>query len=200
MSVGGAPTLVGSGSVANHPSAPAELEQEERLHTTNGPSDGFVPGEGAAFLLLGHSRVGERLGLHPIARINAVGTGHEPGHRHSTQPHLGNGLADAFRILASVLPSDFPKVRCVYAGLNGESFWAKDWGVAYLRNARIFADEHRIEHPVENLGDPGAALGPLLVALAAIGLQRGYRESPALVWCISDRGDCGAAMLSACQS
>lgn len=177
----------------------AELEQEQRLHTTNGVSDGFVPGEGAAFLLLGHPGAHERMGLNPIARINAIGTGHEQGHRYSTHPHLGDGLADAFRMLASALPPDFPKVRCVYAGLNGESFWAKDWGVAYLRNARLFADEFRIEHPVENLGDPGAALGPLLAVLAAIGLQRGYRESPTLVWCISDRGDCGAAMVSALQ-
>jgi len=52
-----------------------------------------------------------------------------------------------------------------------------------------------VEHPVENFGDPGAALGAILLGRAAIGLQRGYRQGPCLVWCSSDREERGAAMI-----
>jgi len=174
----------------------AELDAQERLRASSGPSDSFIPGEGAAFVLLGSLGSGRRLRIDPQAHLLGVGTGFEQGHRLSAHPHLGEGLADAFRVLFASLPPAAGQIRCVYAGLNGESFWAKDWGVAYQRNARRFAEQFHIEHPVEFLGDPGAALGPLMVGLATIGVRKGYREAPCLVWCASDQGACAAALIA----
>ena len=88
-------------------------------------------------------------------------------------------------------------MRCVYAGLNGEGLVAKEWGVAYLRSAERFAEGFEVEHPADCLGDAGAALGPILLGLAAIGLEKGYREGPCLVWSTSDREARGAALLRA---
>ncbi|HLL55493.1 MAG TPA: hypothetical protein VK447_18180 [Myxococcaceae bacterium] len=170
------------------------LWDEQRLFGS-GLTDGFIPGEGAAFLLLGRPGVGKRLGHAPVARVLGVGTAREKGHLYSTEPHLGDGLADAFRVLFSSLASKPSAIRSVYAGLNGESFWAKEWGVAYLRHSQYFEEGARVEHPIECIGDAGAALGPILLALAAVGLQRGYREAPALVWCASDREERGAALV-----
>jgi len=83
----------------------------------------------------------------------------------------------------------------VYAGLNGESFWAKEWGVAYLRNSSRFHPALHIDHPIENIGDPGAALGSIMLSLAAISLHKGYRPSPCLIWCCSDREERSAAII-----
>ena len=85
----------------------------------------------------------------------------------------------------------------VYSSLNGESFWAKEWGVASLRFHSRFEKALRVEHPVECFGDPGAALGPLMVGLAAIGLTRGYRKGPCLVYCSSDREERAAVLVRA---
>ena len=46
------------------------LDREGRLKTGD-VSDGFVPGEGAAFLLIAASRAGRRYGSPPVARIDA---------------------------------------------------------------------------------------------------------------------------------
>ncbi|WP_239014723.1 hypothetical protein [Archangium violaceum] len=171
------------------------LDSQGRLLHTRGPSDGFIPGEGAAFLLLGSPGAGRYLKLNPIARITGVGIGTEKGHFSSEEPHRGDGLADAFRDLFASLPVNTHKVRCVYAGLNGENFWAKEWGVAYLRNSRHFEPDHLMAHPIEYIGDPGAALGAILMSLAAIGIQRQYRPSPCLVWCSSDKEARAATMV-----
>ena len=50
--------------------------------------------------------------------------------------------------------------------------------------------------PIDCLGDPGAALGPVLMALASIGISKGYVEGPCLVWAASDGGERGAAVIA----
>jgi 3-oxoacyl-[acyl-carrier-protein] synthase-1 len=156
--------------------------------------DGFIPGEGAAMLLVATPDGAARLGLSPLARVLAAATGEEPGHRYSTEPYRGDGLAKAFQDVFAAAPSA-PPVCCVYAGFNGESLPSKEWGVAYLRSSDRFAKDCRVEHPADCMGDAGAALGPIMLALAATGLARGYRGSPCLVWSTSDREPRAAALL-----
>ncbi|RKG99960.1 hypothetical protein D7V97_30935 [Corallococcus sp. CA053C] len=172
----------------------AHLDAEDRLKRRD-VADGFIPGEGAAFLWLGVPGTAKRLGREPLASITGAGLGREPGHRYSTEPYLGEGLSQAFQQLFAGLPPQSPKVRCVYAGFNGESFWTKEWGVAYLRHAQRFETEFRMEHPAEYTGDAGAALGPMMLGAAAVGLRKGYREGPCLVWGSSDREARAAVMV-----
>jgi 3-oxoacyl-[acyl-carrier-protein] synthase-1 len=169
------------------------LDGEDRLHGSS--KDGFIPGEGAAFLFLGSRALRRRLKLPPVARVTGVGLGVEKGHRYSPEPYRGDGLAQAFRALFDGLPADAPKVSCVYAGFNGESMPAKEWGVAQIRNSKRFAEDVSVEHPADCVGDTGAALGPLMVALAAMGIRDGYRKEPCLVWSTSDREARAAAMV-----
>lgn len=175
----------------------ANLDAEERLRVKERLTDGFIPGEAASFLLLRRAREAGRREHLLLARITSAGTGQEPGHRYSSEPYLGEGLAQSFHQLFQRMPGPRTKVRCVYAGLNGESFWAKEWGVAYLRHSQHFEPGFRLEHPAEYTGDMGAALGPAMLALGSIGLQRGYRQGPCLVWCSSDREERAAVMIQA---
>ncbi|WP_240359179.1 hypothetical protein [Pyxidicoccus trucidator] len=170
------------------------LDVEDRL-LAEGLSDGFVPGEGAAFLCLRLADTGRRAGPAPLARICALGQGREEGHRSSTKPYRGEGLAAAFQEVFQQWDGRGRKVQGVYTTFNGENFWAKEWGVASLRHARYFADPLRVEHPVECMGDPGAALGPMLMALASLGLSKGYREGAWLAWCSSDQEERAAVII-----
>jgi 3-oxoacyl-[acyl-carrier-protein] synthase-1 len=175
----------------------AHLDAEERLKARERLSDGFTPGEGAAFLLLGRAGEAAKIARLPLARILGAGRGREPGHRYSPEPYLGEGLAQSFQHLFERLPASIPKVGRVYAGFNGESFWTKEWGVAYLRHSRHFEPGFRIEHPAEFTGDLGAALGPVMLVAAALGLHRGYRQGTCLVWSSSDREERAAVMIQA---
>jgi 3-oxoacyl-[acyl-carrier-protein] synthase-1 len=182
------------------------LIEENRVQVST-PADRMFPGEGAAFLVL--TRPDSTGGLHaegggPLPSFGAVqglGLGFERGHLYSPEIYRGDGLSEAFSALfAAIGPvgdPQAPPIRTVYTSFNGESFWAKEWGVAHVRNQARFRERLRVEHPADRIGDTGAAAGPLLLALAAIGLSRGYLKDPCLVFCSSDRGARGAAMLRA---
>lgn len=182
----------------------AELDADGRL-PTDLPKDAFTPGEGAAFVLLAPRSACRRLGLEPLAWITALGLGTEAGHRRSSEPFRGDGLALAFaRALADRGPTDRGSdgsepepMRTVMAGFTGESCHAKEWGVAYLRHAERFAEALRVEHPAEYTGDMGAALAPMMLVFAAIGLRRGYLFGPVLVWASSDGPERGALVVRA---
>jgi 3-oxoacyl-[acyl-carrier-protein] synthase-1 len=73
--------------------------------------------------------------------------------------------------------------------MNGESHWAKEWGVAFIRNRDRFVESHGMHHPADCHGDTGAAAGLIMVGLAALGIQEGYRSSPSLVYASSDQGE-----------
>lgn len=158
-------------------------------------SDGFTPSEGAAFLLLCTQATARARGFEGKTLVLGCALAREPGHLYGDDPYLGEGLATAVSALLSETPPPRP-IGCVYSSFNGERYWGREWGVARLRNARSFAEDHQMEHPAECFGDLGAAHGPMLAALAAHGLAGGYRRSPCLVYASSDYGERGAALLA----
>jgi 3-oxoacyl-[acyl-carrier-protein] synthase-1 len=167
------------------------LDEEGRVHADE-VLDGFVPGEGAGFLLLSSRRVLPTSTA--LAFVSTPGTGVEQGHRYSVEPYLGNGLADAIR--AAVGGSSRLSIQTVLASFNGESFGGKEWGVAFIRNREAFHPELRMEHPADCFGDLGAACGPVLVGLAVLGLKKGYLPGPCLAWCSSEGAPRAAALVS----
>lgn len=171
------------------------LDAEERIKS-EAHLDGFIPGEGAAFLLLTSARAAADRGLPVLARVSRVATGFEAGHLYADEPYRGDGLAMTLSQLTSSAAPGQPIVE-VYSSMNGESHWAKEWGVAFIRNRESIQSEYRMHHPAECLGDTGAACGPLMIALAALGIRDRYRGSPALVYGSSDHGPRAAVVVSA---
>jgi 3-oxoacyl-[acyl-carrier-protein] synthase-1 len=171
------------------------LDLEKRVKSS-AHLDGFIPGEGAAFILLGSRHAAQRAGLAPMAVVSRVAQGFEKGHQYSDEPYLGAGLAETIGLLAAAGELASPAQE-VYSSINGESFWGKEWGVAHIRNKASFTEAHRFWHPADCWGDTGAAAGPMMVALGALGLRDGYRNAPCLVYCSSDRGGRAALALLA---
>ena len=54
-----------------------------------------------------------------------------------------------------------------------------------------------MHHPADCHGDTGAAAGPLMAGLAALGIRDGYRRPPRLVYGSSDRGERAALVVGA---
>lgn len=169
----------------------ASLDREERLLGER-VADGFIPGEGAAFLLLERAASNRR---EPSSFIAGVGVGRDAGHRYAEQPARGEGLWNAMNALFGAAPLGAATIATTFAGWNGESFGAKEWGVARLRHKGCFADDGHLDHPADCYGDLGAATGGMLVALASQALLDRHRTGPALVWASSDHEERGCALV-----
>jgi 3-oxoacyl-[acyl-carrier-protein] synthase-1 len=170
----------------------ATLDQEDRV-LAEGVMDGFCPGEGAAFLLLAAEPAKVGVGA-PVAYVHPPGLAQESGHRYSVEPYKGDGLAQA--VAAALEAAKTEPVQTVFSSMNGENFCAKEWGVAFMRNKAGFAEPHRFEHPADGFGDSGAATAPILLGLAALGVNRGYLPAPCLVYASSDASPRGAACVT----
>jgi 3-oxoacyl-[acyl-carrier-protein] synthase-1 len=171
------------------------LDKEKRVKSAV-HLDGFIPGEGAGFVLLASQDAAVQDGITPLATISPVAQGLETGHLYSEEPYRGEGLAMAVEKLAASGTADGP-IAEVYSSMNGESHWGKEWGVSFIRNRAAFLPDHGIHHPADCLGDAGAASGLILLGLAVHGLQHHYRRGPCLVYCSSDRGQRAALTANA---
>lgn len=171
-----------------------ELDAEGRIL---GPRvmDGFIPGEGAAFLVLKPQAQAPAGAGPPIVALAATSMP-DPGHRYGSEPAKGEGLSKTIELLRASLASPSPPVNTTFAGFNGENFDAKSWGVARLRHTDFFTPAMSMQHPASSIGDTGAACGAIMSSLAANALARGDRVGPALVWAASDRESRACALIS----
>jgi len=139
-----------------------QLDADNRVLGENA-SGGFAPAEGAGFIMLVSPQHAQRF---PNAQVFHCGIGlaQEQGHRYADAVCLGDGLATAtHRALANC---GGRKVSRVYASFNGEALHSKEYGVACIRHHAAFAADAPLVHPADCLGDMGAAIAPLLLAMA----------------------------------
>jgi len=176
--------LIGGVDTYWDPSLLAKLDAEERLNVSGAP-DGFTPGEGAAFLLLASNRVNTRHIARPV-RLYSPGIAEEEGYLYEDDeiPYRGDGLADAVReALQQAAPAS---IQSVWTGMTYENYGAKEFGVAMARSSAKFADPLDIQHPVDCLGDMGAATGCALIGMIAAAAQRRVTFRRYLLCCSSD--------------
>lgn len=169
-----------------------DMQQRVRGETV---SDGFTPSEGAAFLLLTTAEEARADRLPTLAQVLGAAAGQEPGHLYAEEPYRGEGLAGTLAQLFEQAPPPHP-VATVYCSFNGERYWAREFGVARIRQTAAFEPEAVMEHPAEVFGDLGAAHGPALLALAAHAVREGWRRAPCLVYASSDHADRAATLLA----
>jgi len=177
----GAHPIVIAGGVDSYtdPDRLKALDQEHRARC-QGIMDGFTPGEGAGFVLLAAPDFAPKEQV--LGRITGWAVGEEPGHRYSELPFRGDGLSSTIQQALK----NTSQVQTVYAGMNGESMFFKEWGVSRIRLGTKISESEKLIHPADCIGDTGAAHGPIMAGCAIIGFHRGYTQPPALVFCSSD--------------
>lgn len=170
------------------------LAREARLLFL-GRSFGFVPGEGAACVLLATEAALARLKLRSLGRVLATGIAKEKNLRTGPAPVIGEGLTQAVRGALDGLPGG-GRVAEVYCDLNGERYRTDEWGFTLPRVLDQVAHPQRFVVASTSVGDVGAASGPLLLAMAAAdGLRGRTAGGPALIWTSADSGERSAALL-----
>lgn len=166
---------------------------ETKRTTAPDSMNGFVPGEAAGFLVLTRQPQLALAYEANIIALNPVGLGQEPGHFYSDDPCLGDGLSQAFQQALSVYQG--PEIDTIYSSMNGENYWAKEFGVACMRNSKRLHEDFDVEHPADCYGDIGVASGPIMISLAATHLQKQPRSHACLVYSSSDTASRAAVVV-----
>src|SRR5690606_22757883 len=110
--------LVGGVDTFFDPDLLARLDAEDRLNV-EGAMDGFIPGEGAAFILLARDAAKDRLPK-PHVAVGIPGHGSELGHYYSAAPCLGEGMAAA--VAQAIANSGSAPIAELWTTINGEQF------------------------------------------------------------------------------
>ena len=168
------------------------LAEEARLMEEDN-MDGFAPGEAASFLLLTSDPTLAMVRNDHVVALRPPGIANELGHLHSNEPYKGEGLDQAFK--KALAKDEESNIHTIYSSMNGENHWAKEFGVAYIRNKASFLETVNTEHPADILGDVGSATSSLLIALAAEDLYTNTLANTHLVYCSSDTAKRGAIVL-----
>lgn len=186
--------LVGGVDSYFDPGALEWLDAERRLH---GPSteNGFVPGEGAAFVLLVPRRRAasfERLG-----QVISAAVENEPNPYGSDRPCLAEGLTKAVRRAVAPVGARSRRIPWALTDVANERHRVDEWMSAMGRNHRAFSEDVVHDQPLLKTGDVGAASAALLAAMAVTRWQTRCAEGDvALVATSSDTQERGAAVLS----
>ena len=169
-----------------------ELDAEQRIL---GPTvmDGFIPGEGAAFLAL--APADSRGRKRAETSCSAAASVADPGHRYGSDPARGEGLSAALEKLRGRLASAAP-VGVTFAGFNGESFDAKLWGVAQLRHRTSSRRPWRWN--IRRTSTATLAPPPARFSLCLLlpHCRTAVAMGPAFVWAASDHEPRACALLS----
>lgn len=183
--------VVGSDS-HNHYSRLNPLAEMGRL-LTFASNDSFSPGEAGCSLLLTSK---PELALKKNGKIIALyepGVSTESGHFFSDKIYMGDGLDTAFK--KALINQPLNSINTIYSSMNGENHWAKEYGVASMRNREYLKDNWSFEHPADCLGDLGSATSTANMALSAEALFNGPVPSSHLVYCSSDTEQRAAIVL-----
>ncbi|MWK58983.1 hypothetical protein GO594_23615 [Pseudomonas otitidis] len=184
--------VAGVDSFLNAPTL-AAYEQRERLLTSEN-SNGFIPGEGASAVIVAAPQLSE----HPQLACVGLGFGIEKATVESEDmPLRGDGLAQATRAALTEAGCGLESMDYRLTDISGEQYYFKEAALALNRTLRVRKPEFHLHHPADCVGECGAAIGPLMLAVALTSSRKRYAEGPN-VYCHlgNDAGERAVALLS----
>ena len=164
-----------------------------RIKSERNP-DGFVPGEGACLFLLETEAHAKARGITPLAVIDEIAFGNEINTLSTMKNSTGQGLTSAIdKVMEDSTLTQ--KLDAVYTCLNGENYFAFEWGLILTRLGHHFHGHEALYHPADCCGDMGAALSAVATLCAVHDMAKTDDEKNHLVWCSSDIPDRAALIL-----
>lgn len=170
----------------------ADCEARDRLLTSRN-SDGFIPGEGAAALLV------EPLRAQPWGQLACRGIGFalERAHIDSEQPLRADGLTAAIRQSLADADCGESLLDFKIIDASGGQYAFKEATLAFGRIDRTKRTEFDVWHPADCIGEVGAPIGLAMIAVLKAACEKAYaRGSSALLHLGNDDGRRAAMVFS----
>jgi len=149
----------------------ADCEQRDRL-LTSGNSDGFIPGEGAAALLV------EGMGVHTDGQLVCRGLGFavEKAHVDSEEPLRADGLTAAIRQSLQEAGCGESILQFKIIDASGGQYAFKEASLAFGRIDRTKRTEFDVWHPADCIGEVGATIGLVMIAVLKAACEKAYAK------------------------
>lgn len=147
------------------------FEQENRILTEKN-SNGFIPGEAAAAVLL----VPATAARHAAVAVRGIGFGREQAHIRSDHPLRAEGMTQAVKGALAMAGCALGDLDYRICDLSGEQYYFKEAALLLSRVLRKRKEEFDIWHPAECVGETGAAIVPIILAVAAAAAAKGYAK------------------------
>ncbi|MEM9383903.1 MAG: hypothetical protein AAGA68_02510 [Pseudomonadota bacterium] len=159
---------------------------------TAGNSDGFIPGEAAAAIVLTGASDDERFGL----RVRGMAMSERP--EHEGQPPRAEALTDAVTQALAQAQIDIGDIAYRMSNANGEEHRFEEESLMLYRVCRPPRPDFPLVHLADKIGEVGAAAGVALMARAYWAAREGYAEGPAaLCYLMGDQTRRAALVLDA---
>jgi 3-oxoacyl-[acyl-carrier-protein] synthase-1 len=146
-------------------------EENERLLTSQN-SNGFIPGEAGAALLV------EPVHAKPEPQLICLGLGYgvEKAHVDSEEPCRADGLTAAIKDSLRDAGCDESVLQFKITDISGEQYYFKEASLAFSRIDRTKREEFDIWHPVDCVGAVGAAIGCVMIAVLKSACEKDYSK------------------------
>ncbi|PCC68294.1 3-oxoacyl-[acyl-carrier-protein] synthase-1 [Nannocystis exedens] len=184
----GRPSIVVAADSLLNARALLALSQKQRL-LVEGNSDGVIPGEAAAAVLL----TGDR--RNALARICGAGFAREPSTLDNDVPLRAEGSVEAARAALLEAGLQAHELDFRLSDAAGESFYFKEQALLVARLLRERKPEFPLWLPAETLGDTGAAAGLCGLLWAMAGWARKYAPGPRAIGFAGDEAGGRAAVV-----
>ncbi len=156
-------------------------------------SNGFAPGEAGSAVLIG---VGDGGGNGEL-EILATGLAREEASIESEKPLRGDGLAEAIRQALRSAALKIEDVTYRVADIDGEHYQFKEMIFALTRFQRTVRDDlFDLWHPMEYIGNVGAAIGPIMLGVVLHAGLYAYAPGPIAICTLgNDEGERGVILV-----
>ena len=183
--------VAGVDSFLDLPVLASYMERRRLMTATN--SNGFFAAEAGCAVLVGPADSPESSRL----SILGIGTAREPATIDGTDPLQAQGLTQACQQALQQAGVSMRDVACRLADLSGEHYKFKEAAfVAGRLDTVIREAAQEVWHPIEYLGEIGAAILPCLLAQALHAGRHGYAPGPVtLIHVGSDAGERAAMVV-----
>lgn len=144
-------------------------EERERVLTSKN-SNGFIPGEAGAAVLIGPGRQTDKVCM----SVLGIGFGKEEATIESEKPLRADGLVQAIKEALSGAGLTMGKLDYRITDISGEQYYFKEACLALTRILRDRKEEFDIWHPADCIGEVGAAVVPCVLGIASSASRKGY--------------------------
>lgn len=149
----------------------SHYEENERLLTSQN-SNGFIPGDAGAALVV--EPVYARQESHLIC--HGLGFGVEKAHVYSEEPLRADGLTSAIKESLRDAGCGENILQFKITDISGEQYSFKEASLAFSRIDRTKRLEFDIWHPADCVGEVGAGIGVMIIAVLKSACEKGYSK------------------------